>query len=168
MSRALKRLMRVRQLMEDMSRAELMQYRAAQNAMQMEVAAEREFSANARLQAWQVLQSKPERELAWHLHIADSERSQQRAERWQQLAQDANSVIEKAQEAYLQERKQRMQVEILLEEQSAARALGENRREQQQVDEWFGMRRGAKRWRHAVEDSEVADAVIQHDLSEEI
>lgn len=160
--------MRVRQLLEDKSRAELMQYRAAQNAMQREVEAEREIAASSRLQAWQVLQSSSDAGLAWHLHIADSERSQLRAEKWQKLVESADAVVEKAEVAYLEERKQRMQVEILLEEQTATRALEENRREQQKVDEWFGMRRGARRWEEVADDLNSPNSERTGDLSEEV
>jgi flagellar export protein FliJ len=139
----LERLLRVRRLTEEMSRAEVAQRRRVQAQMESRMSESQAAMGIARQQAWEVLASGVDGSGRWRLHCEDSELSREQSEQWRQRARMAGEAASEAEALYLDDRRRRRQVETLLEEKAALAALEESRREQRQFDEWFSMRRGA-------------------------
>lgn len=168
MSKQLDRLLRVRRLMEEISRAELAHRNAAQAALEAEAAKAELDARDAREQAHSALLTGNGESSVWRLHLEDGERNQQRAVGWRALALRAEDAALTARQAFLEDRKRRMQVEILLEERAATEAVEGGRREQQQVDDWFGMRRSASRWERTVQpvtpDNFQAKKPVRHEV----
>lgn len=145
MSRQLSRLLRVRRLMEEMSRAEFAHLRVEQAELEarrdgaQERAEAQRGEARTRLQA-----SQDDVQGLWRRYMEDSESSAGEAERWERAAQQAAERARAAMGRYLEDRRSRMQAEILLREQATAERLERERREQREIDDWFGMGRGAR------------------------
>lgn len=154
MSRQLDRLLRVRRLMEEMSRAEFAGRRMELAELEQRREAARETALALRGEARAVLE-RSERssesqgaEVApglWHRYLDDSENSAGQAEHWDRAARVAEARAAEAERKFLEERKKRMQAEILVRERATAERLEQQRREQREIDDWFGMGRGARR-----------------------
>ena len=146
MSRQLERLLRVRRLMEEMSRAEFAARRMEQAELERRRDAARERSVALRNEARAVLTGGQETVAGvWQRLLADSEQSCGQVERWAQAARQARERVEGAERKYLEERRSRLQAEILVRERAAAERVERERREQREIDDWFGMKRGARR-----------------------
>lgn len=143
----LERLLRIRWLMEEISRGEVANRRAEQAQMESRMAQAEDAAQAARAEARQVLANGPDTGALWRLHCDDSEASREQAGRWRHRALHAGEAASEAEVLYMEDRRKRMQVETLLEEKAAATALDRNRREQRQLDDWFGARRGIERMR---------------------
>ena len=142
MSRQLSRLLRVRRLMEEMSRAEFAHLRVEQAELEarrdgaLEVAVTLRGEARASLHT-----SKEDVPGLWRRYMEDSENSAGEAERWDRAAQQAAERARAAMRRYMEDRLSRMQAEILAREQAAVERLERERREQREIDDWFGMGR---------------------------
>ena len=146
MSRQLERLLRVRRLMEEMSRAEFAARRAEHAELERRRDAARESSLALRAEARAVLTGGEETVAGvWQRLLADSEQSGGQVERWARAAREAGERVEEAERRYLQERRSRMQAEIVVRERAAAERMERERREQREIDDWFGMKQGARR-----------------------
>jgi hypothetical protein len=143
----LERLHRIRRLMEEISRGEVASRRAEQAEMESWMIRAEDAERAARAEARQVLAGVQGADGRWYLHCEDSEASRQQAGRWRHRALHAGEAASEAEALYMEDRRRRMQVETLLEEKAAAAALDRNRREQRQLDDWFGTRRGIERLR---------------------
>ncbi len=159
MSRQMTRLLRVRRLMEDMSRSEFARRRAEQTTLEARRDESRATALALRADARAVMEqtaSRPDPVAGvWQRYLADSETSALRAEQWDQAAQQAAGRAEDAERQYLEARRSRMQAEILVREKMAAERLEQQRREQREIDDWFGMRRGWQARRAHGEDSPI-------------
>lgn len=148
MSRQLDRLLRVRRLMEEMSRAEFAHRRMEQVELEQRREAARESALALRGEARAALETAarvPEAAPGlWHRYLDDSENSAGRAEQWGRAAKQAEARAAEAEQKYLDERRSRMQAEILVRERAAAERLERERREQREMDDWFGMGRGSR------------------------
>lgn len=159
MSRQLDRLLRVRRLMEEMSRAEFAHRRMEQVELEQKRDGARETALALRGEARTALatgeqrpgeQGPGEQGVAgtpglWHRYLDDSEKSMGEAETWERAARQAEARAVEAERQFLEERRSRMQAEILVRERAAAERVERERREQKEIDEWFGMGRGAGR-----------------------
>uniref|UniRef100_A0A7V4XTX7 Flagellar FliJ protein n=1 Tax=Acidobacterium capsulatum TaxID=33075 RepID=A0A7V4XTX7_9BACT len=143
----LERLHRIRRLMEEISRGEVASRRAEQAEMESWRIRAEDAERAARAEARQVLAEVQGADGRWYLHCEDSEASREQAGRWRHRALHAGQAASEAEVLYMEDRRRRMQVETLLEEKAAATALDRNRREQRQLDDWFGTRRGIERMR---------------------
>ena len=135
---ALDRLLRLRTLLEDVGRVEL------EARMQELVRVEREMETSRQ---WN-------RELRWQGFAAIGEaRDAGRLEaevlaRWVADASVALAVLQEqramaadaAKAAYLERRKDRRQVESVLEARATVQAIEQGRREQRTLDDWFGQK----------------------------
>jgi hypothetical protein len=147
MSRQLERLLRVRRLMEEMSRAEFAARRMEQAELERRQDEARERSLTLRGEARAVLAGEGVDAMQglWQRLLADSEQSSGQVERWAQAVRQAGERVEGAERKYLEERRSRMQAEILVRERAAAERVERERYEQREIDNWFGMKRGARR-----------------------
>lgn len=159
MKSSLTRLLRVRRLMEEMSRADFADRRMEQAELEERREAARETAVALRGEARAVLVSGAGTEGAtpglWKRLLADSEASGVAEEHWHRAAHAAAVETGKAERKYLEDRRSRMQAEILVQERMAAERLEQERREQREIDDWFGMSRGAVAARRRSEDSPI-------------
>ena len=148
MSRQLGRLLRVRRLMEEMSRAEFARQRAEQAELEARSERARERSRALRGEARTALARVAELPDAvpgvWRRYLDDSENSAGEAERWDRAAQQVSARAEEAKRRYMEDRRSRMQAEILMRERAAAERVERERREQREIDDWYGMGRRAR------------------------
>ena len=145
MSRQLERLLRVRRLMEEMSRGEFAARRMEQAELERRRDAARESSLALRAEARAVLAGGEETVAGmWQRLLADSEQSSGQVEQWALVARQSGERVEEAERKYLEERRSRMQAEIVVRERAAAERVERERREQREIDDWFGMKRGAR------------------------
>ncbi len=159
-SGTLERLLRVRRLMEEISRVEVAQRRVVQTEMESRMAQAEDAGRAARAEAREALAPGTDWNGRWRLHCEDSDASREQAERWRRRALRAGEAASEAEVLYMEDRRRRMQVEILLEEKAAAAVLEANRREQRQFDDWFGMRRSVARVRHAEVAEQTEDRAV--------
>ncbi|MGC8549998.1 MAG: hypothetical protein ACP5M4_09885 [Acidobacteriaceae bacterium] len=147
MSRQLERLLRVRRLMEEMSRAEFTARRLEQAEMERRRDAARESSLALRGDARAVLagEGADATQGVWQRLLADSDESEHQGQQWAQAARQSGERVEAAERKYLEERRGRMQAEIVVRERAAVERVERERREQREIDDWFGMKRGARR-----------------------
>jgi hypothetical protein len=142
MSRQLSRLLRVRRLMEEMSRAEFAHLRVEQAELEARRDGAHEAAVALRGKARVSLQTSGEEAPGlWRRYMEDSESTAGEAERWDRAAQQVAERARAAMRRYMEDRRSRMQAEILLREQAAAEQLERERREQREIDDWFGMGR---------------------------
>lgn len=150
MKGSVQRLLRVRRLLEDVSRVEFGARSAEQLEMEDRREAARGSSQELRRQARAVLavSAAEERKAPaaglWHRLLADSEGSSVQEKRWDQAAREAAVRAGEAERRYMTDRMSRMQVEIVVRERAAAERLEQDRREQREVDDWFVMARGLR------------------------
>jgi hypothetical protein len=141
MSQPLARLLRVRKLLEEISRAEYAQRNAAQAGWERQARAAWNAAGGALRAAAQTLQADESAPGLWPRYLADGETSQRRGRAAERAAAAEAEQVAAAREAFLAARRQRMQVEIVLAERAGREQRIQLRREQQAVDDWFGMRR---------------------------
>lgn len=158
MRSSLTRLLRVRRLMEDMSRAEFAERRAEQVELEGRRESARTTALVLRNEARTALVSPagPGLPGLWQRLLADGESSEAQVEGWDGAARAAEARAEEAERKYLADRRSRMQAEIVVRDRLAAERLEQDRREQREIDDWFGMGRrayGAARARR--EDSPI-------------
>ena len=151
MSRQLERLLRVRRLMEEMSRAEFAARRMEQAELERRRDAARESSLALRAEARVELEGDSgSGEVVpgvWQRLLADGEQSREMEEQCAGAARQAGVRVEEAERQFLAERRSRMQAEIVVRERAAVERVERERREQREIDEWFGMKQGGRRAR---------------------
>ncbi len=145
MRSSLTRLLRVRRLMEEMSRAEFAERRMEQAELEEQRERARETALALRGEARVALLSEAGAATPglWQRLLADSDASGVAGERWHRAAHAAALEAGEAERKYLEDRRSRMQAEILVRERMAVERLEQDRREQREIDDWFGMIRGA-------------------------
>lgn len=142
MSASLTRLLRLRSLVEESVRMEL--ERRAAFAARVEVAQQRERQS-----------IRNSREIALEAICADSpaEQARQRSTEWTNaeaaawrerrlapLAEAASRRVEEGREEFFERRKERRQVESVLDAEKARLRAETERRAQRELDEWFAMK----------------------------
>ncbi len=149
MKRKLDRLLRIRALLEDLSRLDL--ERKIADTRYLERAAEREgrLALATRAEALRLLgeeESAPSD--SWLMRIADAEILSWKEGRIKVLAAEGRSAVQKSREALLTRRTERRQVEALLATAERAEEKSQARKEQSRTDDWFqsgSTREGGKR-----------------------
>lgn len=158
MSRTLDRLLHLRALLEEVSRAEL--ERRLRNQSRIEEAQRREQSISLQLRQKSLAlllaggETAPvddgnqdrnrggngqQRDQRDRRAFAESDRqaSDQRRDRLVGIAADGSVQVEKAQREFLTRRGETRTLESLIRNQKAQREWEQNRRDQQQLDDWF-------------------------------
>lgn len=138
MKKGLKRVLRVRELLEELAREELRSRSAERNRLL--AAAERQ--KGLRLVACEeALRRLTAGDAGWLIETADADLLGWQRVRLLAAAEATRPAVETAREAMLERRMERRQVEALLVEAAAVEEEERWRREQKQADEWFQSRR---------------------------
>jgi hypothetical protein len=146
MRRPLQHLLRIRQLLENLSHLEL--ERRSVEVRQLEQGAERQrrLALTARSEALALLeQEKAENTPAWLVGVADADLLRWKRARLAAHAAARRPAMEDARQELLARRLERRQAETLAATAAAARQRKLRRREQNQVDDWFQSRAGRGR-----------------------
>ncbi len=138
MRRKLDRVLRIRALLEDLSRLDL--ERRIADTRHLEKAAERErrLALATRAEALRLLgeeESAPTD--SWLMRIADAEILNWKEGRIKILAAEGMNAVQKSREALLARRTERRQVEALLATAERAEEKSQARKEQSRTDDWF-------------------------------
>ena len=144
---SLARLLRLRSLLEDVSRAALQS--EASRARQIETALQSHETgiAAARVAGFDALLAA-ETPL-WLMAEATREVGRWQVKQLKPLLERQRQRVDAAEQAYFEKRRERRQVETVLHAQRQARELEQARREQQQMDEWHASRAVALKQRAA-------------------
>jgi hypothetical protein len=146
MRRQLDRLLRIRQLLENLSHLEL--ERNTAEVRQLEEGAERQrrLALTARSGALALLETgSQEGTPAWLMGVSDADILRwKRARLWAHAAA-RRPAMEAARRELLEKRLERRQAETLAAAAAAARDKKQRRREQNQVDDWFQSRAARNR-----------------------
>ena len=146
MANPLLRLLRLRSLLEDASRMDV--ERRVALAARIDGAQERERKT-IRGSREQVLRkiSEDAHEQAQHrtAEWMNVESAIWREQQLQQLAQAAQRRVVESREEFLERRKERQQVQSVLEQQRERLRVEQERRVQREIDDWFGMSKVRKR-----------------------
>jgi hypothetical protein len=138
MKRKLDRVLRIRVLLEDLSRLEFEKKIA--NVRFLEIAAERQgqLARSVRADALRMLREEQSaRRESWPMRVADAEILDWKAARFEALAEEGQGAVHEAREALLGRRLERRQVEALLAIAAREEKKGQVRREQNLTDDWF-------------------------------
>jgi flagellar export protein FliJ len=138
-SRALSRLLRVRELEEEQRRLALESAQMELHRLETALAAagERDRQGRALITASAFNGNLPDR-LAG---LEESRASKRHAQALAPRIANSEEAVEDRREEFLEKRVERRQVETLIEESAAREAVEEGRRGQQSLDSWFGGRK---------------------------
>ncbi|MGB9031612.1 MAG: hypothetical protein WCC27_15935 [Acidobacteriaceae bacterium] len=138
MKRKLDRVLRIRALLEDLSRLEFEKKLAGLRFLETAAQQQRQLARSLRSDALQMLEvDQSARRESWAMRIADAEILDWKEARFEALAEEAQGVVREAREELLARRLQRRQVEVLLSADARAEKKGQVRREQNRTDDWF-------------------------------
>jgi flagellar export protein FliJ len=144
MKSPLKRILRLRSLLEDSSRSELEKRMRVFQTLDDLRRGELEAAATERLTAAENLLRPNEASVqtlkAWQQADLVGTLATQRAAKLTPTVQAAEQLAAVGRGEYLERRKERRQVEIILEAKSEAARQQADRREQSRLDDWFAMR----------------------------
>jgi hypothetical protein len=153
-SRPLVRIFRLRALLEEVSRAEL--ERLAQQASQVEraLARERGLTLASRREAFSLIPGVKSYQTGsvadtgpadqavkekWIVAEAAGDMAQYRERQLEPLAHAAARRVEAGREEFFARRKERQQVETVLQNEAALRRINQEHRDQRALDDWFAM-----------------------------
>jgi hypothetical protein len=142
MKRKLDRILRIRELVEELSRLDLEGKAADLRNLKMRAESQTRLALQTRAAAVRILTDEESaKNTAWQMTIADAEIFNWKEAKLQALARAEQSVIDKAREELLERRRARLQVEILhtnaVREEEKRRIRGEQNR----TDDWFQSQR---------------------------
>lgn len=152
MKTPLTRLLRLRSLIEESSRMELARRTAVASAIERAEEREREDARACRERAAEVILrsgSGTEEQAAELARLREAEwRSANaaggRAQRIAPLAEAAERRVIAGREEFLERRKERRQVERVLESAAERELVERERHEQRELDDWFGMKQSRR------------------------
>jgi len=133
----LRRVLRLRALLEEQSQLELTRRNAELRRLETMAG---ELRKKARAVRGDVLRQLASGAADWLLEIADAEILGWKSSRVRSQAESQRPDVEAARSALLERRVERRQVEVLVTEGAMAEALDEARREQKRIDDWFQSR----------------------------
>jgi hypothetical protein len=138
MKRKPDRVLRIRALLEDLSRLEFEKKLAGMRFLEMAAERHRRLARSVRADALQTLAGDESagRE-SWLMRIADAEVLGWKEARLQALAEEEQGAVRDARQELLARRLERRQVEALLATAARAEKKGQLRREQNLTDDWF-------------------------------
>jgi flagellar export protein FliJ len=139
MKRGLKRLLQIRELLEELAQLDYETRAAVQRGYERGAERQAELNREARGGALARLHqgaATPE----WLMGLSDAELLAWKRDRLAEMAVAATPAVESAREELLERRSERRQVEVLLANAARAEAEEEVRREQQLADDWFQSR----------------------------
>lgn len=142
MKRGLKRVLRVRALLEELSREELR--KRAEERNRLLDAAERQKGSRLAARG-EALRRLAGGDQGWLVEMADADLLGRQRGKLLAAADERRPAVEAAREAMLARRVERRQVETLLSEAAASEEEERSRREQKHADEGFQRRRARAR-----------------------
>jgi hypothetical protein len=138
MKRKLDRVLRIRALLEDLSRLEFEKKIVGMRSLEMAAERQRQLALSARADALQLLAGdESARDEVWLMRIADAEILDWKEARLEALAQEGQGAVREAREELLARRLERRQVEALLATAARAEKKVQVRTEQNLTDDWF-------------------------------
>ncbi|MFY9746213.1 MAG: hypothetical protein WA891_09140 [Acidobacteriaceae bacterium] len=138
MKRKLDRVLRIRALLEDLSRLEFEKKIANMRFLEMAAEQQRHLARSLRADALQMLEEDQSvRRESWPMRIADAEILDWKEARFEALADESQGAVREAREALLARRLERRQVEALLATAAREEKKGQVRREQNLTDDWY-------------------------------
>jgi len=141
MKRNLYRLLRIRDLLEELSRLELERKAVAVREAEQAAARQAQMARTASGAAFRLLaEAAPRSASAWLTGIADAELLRWRKTRLLSIAEARRPAFESAREALLARRLERLQVETLAAAAARAEEAVRLHREQRNIDDWFQSR----------------------------
>jgi hypothetical protein len=145
MKRQLYRILRIRELVEDLSRLDFEGKAAGVRHLEMSAEQQAWLALDMRAAAFRILTDKePATSEAWLMNIADADLFSRKEAKLEALAAAGQPVVDRAHEELLERRRERLQVEIL---HTNAMREGEKcqiRREQNRTDDWFQSQPGRR------------------------
>lgn len=142
------RLLRLRSLLEDSTRMKIERRVALAALIDGACRRERQSLRNSREQALRTIcEDVPGPEQAQHRTAAwmNAEAAAWRGQQLQPLAHTAQRRVAETREEFLTRRKERQQVESIVEAQRARLKIEQERRIQRELDDWFGMNQVRRR-----------------------
>lgn len=138
MKRSLTRLLRVRELMEDLAQFDFERRSAEMAALEQAAGQQRRLAESTRAEAAEnLIEEQPE---AWLSKRTDAEILGWKRGRLEALAQAAQPVVNQKRQQLLERRTERRQVEMLQAEAARAEEKDRHRQEQNRTDDWFQSR----------------------------
>jgi len=138
MRRTLDRLVRVRGLIESLSRVEFERKNAELRTIETSAKEQRRLGERTRAEVLKQLAGEPSP--SWRLDLADGEILRWKRERLEVLAEGARPSLGRTREEYLRRRVDRRQAEVLAANAAQDEQRERARREQNRLDEWFQSR----------------------------
>ena len=146
MSASLRRLARIRKLLEDLARLEFERNAVRVRQIENAAAQQRSLALASRARAVGSLQTQPQ-EPDWRIALADADLLAYRGGRLEAMAAGAQPGLDASREQMLARRVDRRQVESLMAARVMVEEKGRRRREQSQTDDWFQSRAARRRRR---------------------
>lgn len=150
MSTPLARLLKLRRMLEESSRMELGGRAALAARIDQLQERERESARESRERALTTIGERcsgpgqgEQRTMEW----MSAENALRRERQLEPLAVAAAQRVAEGREEFFARHKERMQVESVLDAERARLRIERERRNQRELDDWFGMRRIRKRWK---------------------
>jgi hypothetical protein len=141
MKRPLHRLLRIRELVEDLALLDFEGKNAAMRALETSAKEQRQMALTLRSDAVRNLAGAPSTEGdAWLMSIADAEIAGWKEARLDALAEAEKPAVERAREELLTRRVERRQAEILRDSTAHAEEKRQILQEQNRTDDWFQSR----------------------------
>jgi hypothetical protein len=138
MKRQLHRILRIRELIEDLSWLEYEGKAAQVRHLEISADRQRQIALDMRAAALRIL---TDRERAnnetWLMRIADAEISGRKEAKLEEFAKAEQPVVDRAREELLERRRERLQLEILHTNAMHEDEKCQIRREQNRTDDWF-------------------------------
>jgi hypothetical protein len=145
MRRQLYRLLRVREILEDLSHLNFAGKAAEMHDLEVAAEKQRELALSIRSDAlFRLTEEEPAKREAWSLKMADAEICSWRKAKLGDLASAHKPSVNRAHEELLARRVDRLQTEILHANAMRAEKRCQDRREQNRTDDWFQSR--SVRW----------------------
>jgi hypothetical protein len=146
MKRPLERLLRIRQLVENLSHLELERRTVEVRHLEQGAERQRKLAITARSNALAVLEAAGGAGTpAWLVGVADADILRWKRARLAAGAASRRPAMEAARQELLARRLERRQAETLAAAAAAAREKMRRRREQNQIDDWFQSRAAHRR-----------------------
>jgi hypothetical protein len=141
MKRQLDRLLRIRGMLEDLSRLDFEGKSAAMRALERGAEKQRQMALGARAETVEEMAAgQPMERGSWRMRLADAEIFGWRKARLEAMAQAAKPGVEQAREELLERRVERRQAEILHEAAVRGEEKQLARQDQNRTDDWFQSR----------------------------
>lgn len=140
MNRSLRRLLRIREVMEDRARLALERTSAHLRSLEQSAERQRQTTRQIRAAAVEDLTRQQAAAQEWRLKVIDAELAEIRQLRLERMAEAVKPVVDEAREELVERRRELRQAEILHAEAMDEEERQELRRDQSRTDDLIGNR----------------------------